>query len=106
MINLKPIVPVFKGSSTSVSMNLTNTPMITITLTNAICLVIGTITLLKQYNPDYRNQFIAYLSQYVRSAISLSSQQKLSDLPVDPLKLVAFLEEMIDFSNLDREVCI
>ncbi len=99
-------MPVFKGSSTSVSMNLANTPMITITLTNAICLVIGTITLLKQYNPDYRNQFIAYLSQYVRSAINLNTVQKLSDLPVDPLKLIAFLEEMIDFSNLDREVCI
>ena len=84
--------------------NAANVPMINLTITNSICLVIGTITLLKQFNPDFRNQFIAILAQYVRSSILLSSSQKPSDLPVDIGKVLSFLEEFIDFSGLDRKV--
>ena len=78
--------------------------MINVSVTNSVCLVIGALTLLKQYNPDYRNQVIAMLSQYVRSSIALSSSQRLADLPVDNPKVLTFLEDFIDFNNLDRKV--
>ncbi|CAF0738574.1 unnamed protein product [Brachionus calyciflorus] len=101
---IKLTVPIFKGSSTEVNANMTNVPMINLSITNSACLVTGVATLLKQFNPDYRNQVIAMLSQYVRSAIALSSNQRLTDLPVDNIKVLTFLEDFIDFSNLDRKV--
>ncbi len=78
--------------------------MINVTVTNAVYLVIGTLTLLKQFNPNFRNQFISILSQYVRSCINLNNIQRPSDLPVDISKVVGFLEEFIHFSDLDKKV--
>lgn len=99
------LVPVFKGSSTAQSnQNLTNVPMINVTLTNDFCLVIGTITFLRQFKSDYRNEFIAMLAQYVRSAIVTSATQKSSELPVEPSKIINFLETFIECSHLDRKV--
>ena len=98
-------MPVFKGSSTQ-STQSTNIPMITVNVDARVNLVIGALTLLKQYHSDFRNQFIAILSQYVRSAIQNSSIQRLTDLPVEPAKILGFLEEFIEFSELDRHVRI
>ena len=98
------LAPIFKGSSTNINQNSASIPMINITLTNAAYLVIGTITLLKQFNPNYRNQFIAILSQYVRSCITLNTVQRSADLPVDISKVVSFLEEFIHFSDLDKKI--
>ena len=98
-------MPVFKGSSTNQTMqNVSNIPMINMTLTNSIYLSTGSITLLKQYNVEFRNQFIGILSQYVRSAIALSTVQRVTDLPIEISKLLSFLEEFVDLSNLNRKV--
>jgi hypothetical protein len=78
--------------------------MLNITLTNAVYLVIGSLTMLKQFNPNFRNQFVAILAQYVRSCITLNNQQRPADLPVDISKIVSFLEEFIHFNNLDKKV--
>ena len=84
--------------------NVSNIPMINMTLTNSIYLSTGSITLLKQYNVEFRNQFIGILSQYVRSAIALSTVQRVTDLPIEISKLLSFLEEFVDLSNLNRKV--
>lgn len=99
-------VPVFKGSSTKVSQSNTGVPMINITLTNATYLVIGTITFLKQYNPIYRNQFIAIIGQFVRSSVALSGVQRPTDLPCEVSKVVSFLDEFLHFSDLDKKVSL
>lgn len=79
--------------------------MINITLINDYCLVIGTLTLLRQFRSDYRNEFIAFLAQYVRSSILFNSSLKSSnELPVEPAKVIAFLESFIDYSRLDKKV--
>ncbi|RNA30035.1 WASH complex subunit strumpellin [Brachionus plicatilis] len=101
---IKLTVPIFKGSSTAMSTSATNVPMINVALTNSVCMITGVITLLKQFNPDYRNQFVSILSQYVRSGIALSSSQRLTDLPVDNAKVLNFLEDFMDFSGLERKI--
>jgi hypothetical protein len=98
-------VPVFKGSSTEIAQNNANVPMITVNIVNSVYMVIGTITLLKQFNPDYRNQFVALLAQYIRSSIALTaSGQRITDLPVDLGRVLNFVEEFIEFSDLDKKV--
>ena len=78
--------------------------MISVSVDARVNLVIGTITLLKQYHSDFRNQFIAILSQYVRSSIQNAPLQKANELPVEPAKVLGFLEEFLDYSELDRQV--
>lgn len=78
--------------------------MINITLTNSTCLVIGTLTLLKQFHSDCRNQFIGILSQYIRSSINLSATQRPTDLPAEISKVLNFLEDFIEYSELDRKI--
>lgn len=100
-------VPVFKGSSTKTGQNMSNVPMINLNITNDYCLVIGAITFLRQFKADYRNEFIAYLSQYVRSSIiSTNGQLKSSELPVEISKVLIFLDQFIDYSHLDKKVII
>jgi hypothetical protein len=98
-------VPVFKGSS-SVQQSQTNSniPMINVTITNQTCIVLGSITLLKQFNPQFRNQFIAILAQYIRSSIGFAAVQRTTDLPCDVSKVLSFLEDFIKSSQLDRKV--
>ena len=78
--------------------------MITVNVDARVNLVIGALTLLKQYHSDFRNQFVAILAQYVRSAIQNATVQRITDLPVEPARILGFLEEFIDFSELDRRV--
>jgi WASH complex subunit strumpellin len=99
----KVSVPVFKGSSSTTQSG--NVPvMITVNVDSRVSLVIGALTLLKQYHCDFRNQFIAILGQYVRSAIQSGAVQKPADLPVEPAKVLSFLEEFLEFSQLDRRI--
>lgn len=80
--------------------------MINVTLVNDFCLVLGTITLMRQFKSDYRNEFVAFLAQYVRAAVTALGNQKSSsnEFPVEPTKIVNFLENFIDYSRLDRKV--
>lgn len=78
--------------------------MINVTLTNSTCLVLGAVTLLKQFHSDSRNEFIAILAQYIRSSISLSSTQKPTELPAEISKVLNFVEDFLDYSELDRKI--
>ena len=62
------------------------------------------MTLLKQFNPEYRNQFIGILAQYIRSSIRLADVQRPADLPVEASKILSFLEDFVEFSEIDRKV--
>jgi hypothetical protein len=98
-------VPVFKGSTNSqTTQSNTNVPMINVTVINSTCLVLGAMSLLKQFNSECRNQFLAYLTQYVRSAIALNSIQRVSDLPAEVPKLLSFLDDFVELGQLDRKV--
>lgn len=94
----------FKGSATQSSQSTANVPMINVSITNDFSLVIGTLTLLRQFKSDYRNEFIAILSQYVRSSIVSTNGQKSSDLPAEISKVLNFIEQFIDYSHFDRKV--
>jgi len=78
--------------------------MVNVTITNSTCMVLGTMTLLKQFNPENRNQFIAILAQYIRSSIRLSDVQRPVDLPCEVAKVLNFLEDFIEFSEIKRTV--
>ncbi len=67
-------------------------------------MVLGMMTLLKQFNPENRNQFIAILAQYIRSSIRLSDVQRPTELPVELAKVLSFLEDFIEFSEIKRTV--
>lgn len=71
---------------------------------DSIPLVIGTITLLKQFHSDYRDQFLALLCQYVRSMVEQYSLQKSSEIPVEVANVLNFIEDFLFFSRLDRKV--
>ena len=71
---------------------------------DGVPLVIGVLTLLKQFHVDYRNQFLALISQYVRSMVEQYSLQKSNDLPVEIVNVLNFIEEFLYYSRMDRKV--
>ena len=71
---------------------------------DGVPLVIGTMTLLKQYHYDHRNTFLQIISQYIRSVVEQYSLQKTSDLPVEVTNILNFVEEFVYYSRLDRKV--
>lgn len=73
-------------------------------LIDGVPLVIGTITLLKQFHYGYRNEFLSIITQYIRSMIEQYSMQKTSDLPVEVVNILNFIEEFVYYSRLDRKV--
>jgi WASH complex subunit strumpellin len=71
---------------------------------DGVPLVIGTMTLLKQFHFEYRNKFLEIISQYIRSIVELYSLQKTSDIPVEVVNILNFVEEFVYYSRLDRKV--
>ena len=69
--------------------------------------IVGLITLLKQFHSSCLDQFIAFLGQYVRFAVSISAGGEgstISELPADVLAILLFLEEFCKFSSIPREI--
>jgi WASH complex subunit strumpellin len=71
---------------------------------DGVPLVIGTVTLLKQYHYEHRNTFLAIISQYIRSIVEQYSLQKTTDIPVEVVNILNFVEEFVYYSRLDRKV--
>jgi WASH complex subunit strumpellin len=71
---------------------------------DGVPLVIGVVTVLKQFNCEYRNHFVALLAQYVRSVVEQHSFQKTSVLPIEIVNVLNFIEEYIYYSNFERKV--
>lgn len=70
-------------------------------------LVVGVITLLKQFHSIHTHTFLAYLGQYVRSHISASpagsgAAGKVALLP-EVVSVMLFLEEYCKFAHLSRQ---
>ena len=71
---------------------------------DGVPLVIGTMTLLKQYHFDHRDMFLEIISQYIRSIVEQYSLQRTSELPVEVVNILNFVEEFVYYSRLDRKV--
>eukprot|EP00823_Brevimastigomonas_motovehiculus_P005461 TRINITY_DN4036_c0_g1_i1.p1 TRINITY_DN4036_c0_g1~~TRINITY_DN4036_c0_g1_i1.p1 ORF type:complete len:1167 (+),score=288.35 TRINITY_DN4036_c0_g1_i1:375-3503(+) len=68
-------------------------------------LVVGVITLLKQFHSSHVHTFLAYLGQYVRASISVqaTSSTKTNGLPPMVVNVLLFLEEFCRFSGVSRK---
>jgi WASH complex subunit strumpellin len=69
-------------------------------------LVVGVITLLKQFHSQHTHTFLAYCGQYVRSHISSSpagtgAGGKVA-VPPEVVSVLLFLEEFCKFSHMSR----
>lgn len=75
---------------------------------DATALVVGMVTLLRQFHSIHTQQFLAHLGQYVRSVISLQLQgkdpQRMNEMPPEATNALVFLEEFCKFSGLSRKV--
>lgn len=65
-------------------------------------LVVGVITILKQFHSSHTHTFLGYLGQYVRSNISASGD-KATALPASVSKVLLFLEEFCKFNSMSRK---
>lgn len=76
-------------------------------------LIMGVVTVLKQFHSSYTHSFLAYLGQYVRSHISSAggrpsgnssdSRGVAAALPAQVRSVLLFLEEFCRFSYIDRK---
>lgn len=66
-------------------------------------LVMGVITILRQFHSSHTHTFLAYLGQYVRANIKSSSSSKGSAIPANVTKVLLFLEEFCRFSYTSRK---
>ncbi|XP_053571918.1 WASH complex subunit 5 [Bombina bombina] len=67
-------------------------------------LVLGLLTLLKQFHSRYTDQFLALIGQFIRSTMEQSTSQKIPEMPADVICALMFLEDYIHFANLPRRV--
>lgn len=65
-------------------------------------LVVGVITILKQFHSSHTHTFLGYLGQYVRSNISANGD-KAAALPQSVSKVLLFLEEFCKFNSMSRK---
>jgi len=66
--------------------------------------IVGVITLLKQFHSVQTQNFLAYLGQYIRGFVNISSNTNATDLPEEVVSVLLFLEDFLQFSNTDRGV--
>ena len=76
---------------------------------DATALVVGIISLLKQFHSSHTQRFLALLGQYIRSMMHLAlgkpiTEGKPADIPPDAVAALVFLEEICRFSGLSRKV--
>uniref|UniRef100_A0A8C5PIQ2 WASH complex subunit 5 n=1 Tax=Leptobrachium leishanense TaxID=445787 RepID=A0A8C5PIQ2_9ANUR len=67
-------------------------------------LVLGMLTLLKQFHSRYTEQFLALIGQFIRSSMEQSTSQKIPEMPADVVGALMFLENYVHFANLPRRV--
>ncbi|KAG7268685.1 hypothetical protein CRUP_032626 [Coryphaenoides rupestris] len=64
-------------------------------------LVLGLLTLLKQFHSRYTEQFLALIGQFIRS---IMEHQKIPDMPSDVWGALMFLEDYVKYTKLPRKV--
>uniref|UniRef100_A0A3Q2YBW3 WASH complex subunit 5 n=1 Tax=Hippocampus comes TaxID=109280 RepID=A0A3Q2YBW3_HIPCM len=67
-------------------------------------LVLGLLTLLKQFHSRYTQQFLALIGQFVRSIMEQCTSQKIPDMPSDVVGALMFLEDYVKYTKLSRKV--
>uniref|UniRef100_A0A3Q3K6J9 WASH complex subunit 5 n=1 Tax=Monopterus albus TaxID=43700 RepID=A0A3Q3K6J9_MONAL len=68
-------------------------------------LVLGTLTLLKQFHSRYTQHFLALIGQFIRSVMEQCTSQKIPDMPSDVVGALMFLEDYVKYTKLSRKVC-
>ncbi|XP_067323390.1 WASH complex subunit 5 [Anolis sagrei] len=67
-------------------------------------LVLGLLTLLKQFHSRYTEQFLALIGQFVRSMMEQCTSQKVPEMPADVVGALLFLEDYVRYTKLPRRV--
>ncbi|XP_028591994.2 WASH complex subunit 5 [Podarcis muralis] len=67
-------------------------------------LVLGLLTLLKQFHSRYTEQFLALIGQFVRSMMEQCTSQKVPEMPADVVGALLFLEDYVRYAKLPRRV--
>uniref|UniRef100_A0A3B5K3X2 WASH complex subunit 5 n=1 Tax=Takifugu rubripes TaxID=31033 RepID=A0A3B5K3X2_TAKRU len=67
-------------------------------------LVLGLLTLLKQFHSRYTQQFLALIGQYIRSIMEQCTSQKIPDIPSDVVGALMLLEDYVKYTKLSRKV--
>uniref|UniRef100_A0A672H6X4 WASH complex subunit 5 n=1 Tax=Salarias fasciatus TaxID=181472 RepID=A0A672H6X4_SALFA len=67
-------------------------------------LVLGMLTLLKQFHSRYTQQFLALIGQFIRSVMEQCTSQKIPDMPSDVVGALMFLEDYVKYTKLSRKV--
>nr|XP_034980312.1 WASH complex subunit 5 [Zootoca vivipara] len=67
-------------------------------------LVLGLLTLLKQFHSRYTEQFLALIGQFVRSMMGQCTSQKVPEMPADVVGALLFLEDYVRYTKLPRRV--
>uniref|UniRef100_A0AAZ3PJR4 WASH complex subunit 5 n=1 Tax=Oncorhynchus tshawytscha TaxID=74940 RepID=A0AAZ3PJR4_ONCTS len=66
-------------------------------------LVLGLLTLLKQFHSRYTEQFLALIGQFIRSIMEQCTSQKIPDMPSDVVGALMFLEDYVRYTKLPRK---
>uniref|UniRef100_A0A8C5CG81 WASH complex subunit 5 n=1 Tax=Gadus morhua TaxID=8049 RepID=A0A8C5CG81_GADMO len=67
-------------------------------------LVLGLLTLLKQFHSRYTEQFLALIGQFIRSIMEQCTSQKIPDMPSDVVGALMLLEDYVKYTKLPRKV--
>ncbi|CAH7113273.1 Washc5 [Phodopus roborovskii] len=66
-------------------------------------LVLGLLTLLKQFHSRYTEQFLALIGQFIRSTMEQCTSQKMPEMPADAVGALLFLEDYVRYTKLPRK---
>ncbi|XP_062043982.1 WASH complex subunit 5 [Lepus europaeus] len=67
-------------------------------------LVLGLLTLLKQFHARYTEQFLALIGQFIRSTVEQCTSQKIPEMPAEVVGALLFLEDYVRYTKLPRRV--
>ncbi|XP_041046076.1 WASH complex subunit 5 isoform X2 [Carcharodon carcharias] len=68
-------------------------------------LVVGLVTLLKQFHSRYMEHFLALIGQFVRSTVEqCTTSQKIPEMPADAVAALMFLENYVYYAKLSRKI--
>ncbi|CAG2056387.1 unnamed protein product [Timema podura] len=68
--------------------------------------IVGIQTILKQFHPEVRNQYLLYMGQFIKSHIAFSlssSSSKPTELPNEVVNTLHFIESFVHYAALPRE---
>uniref|UniRef100_A0A673J3R2 WASH complex subunit 5 n=1 Tax=Sinocyclocheilus rhinocerous TaxID=307959 RepID=A0A673J3R2_9TELE len=66
-------------------------------------LVLGLLTLLKQFHSRYTEHFLALIGQFIRSIMEQCTSQKIPDMPSDVVGALMFLEDYVPRARYNEE---